>query len=201
MTAMDAIISPASLFETIFYKPYHILQALSGFLPWLILCRQSVCKPRIFNFFKALRASPETANTKVGAAGFCWGGKYAVLLSHDMPSTRIHRADTQGEQLMTLVDACYTAHPSFLNIPGDINDVTIPLSIAVGDEDMALKVELVEIAKTILEKKKSGDHEVVIYAGAKHGFAVRGDPKDPKQVDLGEKAGQQALAWFTKWLV
>jgi dienelactone hydrolase len=137
---------------------------------------------------------------KIGVAGFCWGGQYAVILAHDTPSSRVHRAGAEAGQLQPLIDCAHTAHPSFVSVPKDIEGVTLPLSIAVGDSDMVMKLDQAKTTKEILEKKKAGDHEVVIYAGAKHGFAVRGDPDDPSQVELGEQARTQALSWFSTWL-
>jgi dienelactone hydrolase len=200
MKVMDSIMAPADLFTTIFYKPYYILRALAAFIPFMITCRRSVTKPRIFNFFQALRQSPETANMKIGAAGFCWGGQHVVLLAQDTPSSRVQRAGDGSGQISSLIDAGFTGHPSSIDVPQEIESVTIPLSIAVGDVDSVMKKEQVYQTKEILEKKKAGDHEVVVYPGATHGFAVRGDPRDPAARQKQEKAEAQALSWFARWL-
>jgi dienelactone hydrolase len=199
---MDSIMKPSSWLTTIIYKPLYVIQAAYHFVPFIYTTRAAISKPIIYNFFKNLQTDPlpETTNLKIGVAGFCWGGQWAVRLAHDTPSSRVHRAGAESGQLQPLVDCSFTAHPSFLSVPDDIDGVSLPLSIAVGDVDTALKHDLVLKSKEILEKKKAGDHEVVVYPGAKHGFAVRGDPTDPKQIELGEKAEAQGLAWFTKWL-
>jgi dienelactone hydrolase len=197
---MDFINTPASWFTTIFVKPLYIARVLRNFIPFIILCRESVCKPRIVDFMRALRTAPDTANLKIGVAGFCWGGLHAVKLAHDTPSSRVHRYGSEAGELKSLVDAVFTAHPSMLSIPADVQNVTVPLSIAIGDADFVMKISEVEKAKTILEKK-GDDHEVVIYPGGKHGFAIRGDPKDLKQKELADQAEEQALSWFSKWLV
>jgi dienelactone hydrolase len=77
-----------------------------------------------------------------------------------------------------------------------------PLSIATGDVDMGIKIEMVNDIKTLLEgeSKPKGQHEVVIYPGAKHGFAVRADPKDEGQTKSGVEAMKQAVTWFGKWM-
>lgn len=87
-----------------------------------------------------------------------------------------------------------------MSVPADIEAVTVPLSVAVGNEDMAMKSPLIQQMKEILEIKKKGDHEVVILPGAKHGFAVRQDPEDQLQMEYAEKAEEQAVAWFKRWL-
>jgi dienelactone hydrolase len=199
LAIMDDLLAPSSFFHSLTVKPLLVIQCIFAFVPFVFFCRQSVSKPRVFDFFKALRTSSETANMKIGAAGFCWGGKYTVLLAQDMPSSRVHRQGTEAGQLQRLIDCGFTAHPSLLDVPEDIDGVTVPLSIAVGDVDMAMKADLVYKAKEILEKKKAGDHEVVVFPGAKHGFAIRGDPSDPKQKEFGDQAEVQAVSWFSRW--
>jgi dienelactone hydrolase len=199
----DKIKKPASWFTTLFYKPIWILQTAAIVLPWFFKNRPSVAKPRIFTFFQALRTSPPpfpTSNLKIGAAGFCWGGKYTIQLAADTPSSKVirHESQVSSPALETLVDCAFTAHPSMVSVPKDIEAVTVPLSVAVGNEDMAMSGPLIQQMKAILEKKKD-DHEVIIMPGAKHGFAVRTNPKDPLQMECADKAEVQAIDWFSRW--
>ncbi|TVY33575.1 Protein AIM2, partial [Lachnellula cervina] len=80
LTLMDKIMKPGSWLTAVVYKPAYILQTLIQTIPWFIKTRVSVAKPRVFKFVQALRTSPPpfpTDNLKIGAAGFCWGGKHA----------------------------------------------------------------------------------------------------------------------------
>lgn len=86
-------------------------------------------------------------------------------------------------------------------MPKDIDDVVVPLSVTVGDDDMYLKGPLAVQTKEILEKKKAGGHQVVILPDAKHGFAIRTDPDDHYQMECAEKAELQAIEWFKMWFV
>ncbi len=95
----------------------------------------------------------------------------------------------------------FTAHPSPMKFPDEWEKVSKPLSLAIGDVDMGIKVERVREIKAVLEKKNDGQNEVVIYEGAKHGFAVRADPADEGQTKSANEARDQALKWFGKWLV
>jgi hypothetical protein len=99
--------------------------------------RQAVTKPRIFDFFKSLRQH-EAANLPVGTAGFA-GEVDITLLCHDSEKA----SNGKG-----LVDAGFTAHPSMLVLPGDIEAVQKPLSIANRTLDIAL---------TVPEWSRSGD--------------------------------------------
>jgi dienelactone hydrolase len=169
-------------------------QALRMLVPFFIVNRQSAAQPRIFKFVAAVRTAPETAWLKVGAAGFCWGGKYTMLLAHDQPSSRV----AVGGRLQPLIECGFTAHPSLVSLPSDIERVQRPLSVAVGNEDAAMSTAGIRQMEGIL--KKGDDHEVVILEGAKHGFAVRIDPTDELQNRYAKQAEGQAIAWFSKWL-
>lgn len=85
-------------------------------------------------------------------------------------------------------------------MPADIEVVTIPLSIAIGDEDMYMKAPVVQQMKTLLEGKGK-DFEVVVMQGARHGFAQRTDTEDKLQMGYAENAEEQAIEWFSKWFV
>ena len=132
--------------------------------------------------------------TPVGAAGYCWGGYYAVRLAHD--AERLSAGEGR------LVDACFAAHPSFLTIPADAERAALPLSVSVGDVDLALPVAQAREMKDVLERKDGGQgrYELALLEGARHGFAIRGNPENEEQMRLAQVAEDQAVAWFKKWL-
>lgn len=155
--------------------------------PWLAKHREGVSEPIISGFVNAVKQVPGTE--KVGAIGFCWGGRYAIL--------QTHAPRPQGS--VGGVDAAYACHPSLLAIPGDFDDVNKPLSIAVGTKDSLLDQKSNEQIKEILDKK-SIPTEVEFYEDQIHGFALRSDwssDKDKKAMDDAEKQG---IAWFKKYL-
>jgi len=148
--------------------------------PWLAKHREAVSKPLISNFISAVRQIPGTE--KVGAIGFCWGGRYAILAAH-------------GE-----VDAAYACHPTLISIPGDFDPITKPLSLAVGTKDSQLDNDSVGKIQDIMAKKTDIPHELRIYDDQIHGFALRSDwssEKDKKAMDESEKQG---IEWFGKYL-
>ncbi|KAF4628251.1 hypothetical protein G7Y89_g9897 [Cudoniella acicularis] len=206
LTLMDQISTPSSWLTTLFYKPFWIMQTMLLAIPWKSKASIPITRPRVISFIQALRTSLppfSTDDLKIGVAGFCWGGKHTVLLAKDDPSSRVCRHESQKNHKMDqrLIDCAFTAHPSYLEVPIDINAITIPISVAVGDEDMALKAPLIRQMKEILEAKEGQNHEVHIMPGAKHGFAVRTHPEDKREMECAEKAEVQAIEWFTRWFV
>ncbi|KAJ2899637.1 Alpha/Beta hydrolase protein [Zalerion maritima] len=199
---MDGIKAPAPDWYTLLVmKPLWIWRILADFVPFGWRCRNGIAQPRIFNFFGAIRQSPSPPEfdpgkpVSVGAVGFCWGGKYAVMLAKDAPSSRVGAHG--GGSLVPLVDCAFTAHPSLLSIPSDVTDVGMPLAVGTGDGDEWMGAESTKTMTRVLEAQ-GGKHEVEIYPGAMHGFALRGDPKDPKQTEFALQAEDQAVKWFHK---
>src|ERR1700709_1567649 len=118
---MDKIMEPGSWFNAFVWKPLYVLQAMIKGIPWKYRARYSVTEPRVFSFVKALRTSPppfETNSLKIGAAGFCWGGRHTLLLAADTPSSRVYRHESQvnSSALEPLIDCAFTAHPSSVEV-------------------------------------------------------------------------------------
>ena len=86
---------------------------------------------------------------KVGAIGFCWGGRYAILQAHG-----------KKEGSVGGVDAAYACHPSLVAIPGDFDPVKKPLSLALGAKDSLLDEKSVGQIQDVMAKKTEVPHEI-----------------------------------------
>ncbi len=76
--------------------------------PWLAKHREGVSRPLIDGFVNAVRMTPGT--NKIGAIGFCWGGRYAILQAHGQDKSE-KGSDVGG------VDAAYAVrHLSELHL-------------------------------------------------------------------------------------
>jgi len=117
--------------------------------PWLVKHREAVSRPLIDGFVNTVRQIPGT--NKVGAIGFCWGGRYAILQAHG-PSK-----DGEG---VGGVDAAYACHPSLVSIPADFDPVTKPLSLALGTKDSLLDVASIGKIQDTLATKTEIPHEI-----------------------------------------
>lgn len=190
-------------------KIYHFGYLAYWLVPFLFRNGDGVVRPQILEFFRGLKSSHP--DLPVGAAGFCWGGKWTVELCHakhrSSPPVGNPQPQSAGQSGGTgepLIVCGFTAHPSRLTFPTDIEAVELPLAVAAsGKHDPQMSREQGEQTKAILEgknKKVDGvEHEFVWYEGACHGFAVRADEDDEEEAERGLQAEKQAIAWFTKW--
>ncbi|RMD44895.1 hypothetical protein DV735_g132, partial [Chaetothyriales sp. CBS 134920] len=204
LDTLQTLLTPSKTWsEAVVSKSPAVFWALVGASSALWFNWPSASFPRVRSFFEQLRAEQASqadsggggaGGLKIGVAGFCWGGKHTVTLTHKENSH--------------LIDAAFTAHPSFLSLPADMDRVRKPLAIALGSKDNLLSVEQVQHAEKALLKlanqfpdQLKGKTEVRIYEGAGHGFSSRIDRRNDKQVDQARECEAQAIAWFDRLLV
>jgi dienelactone hydrolase len=145
----------------------------------------------IKDFITALRLD-EGATLPIGVAGFCWGGKYVVNLAHGTKTP-----DGQNN----LIDAGFTAHPSLLKIPDEVEKIVLPVSFALPENDRAVKEpQIKQIQDIIASQPEAYQGEARVYYGAGHGFAVRADHTTKKVEERADEAEEQALTWFNRHL-
>jgi len=152
------------------------------FGPWMVKHREAVAKPIIDGFIDSVRKIPGTG--KVGAIGFCWGGRYAILAAHGGPGG---------------VDATVAYHPAMLSIPADVEHVSKPLSVAFGTNDSLVD----EKARNELSENFKGrdfPHEIQLYEDQIHGFALRSDWSHEKEKKAMDDAEKQGVEWLNKYL-
>lgn len=103
----------------------------------------------------------------------------------------------QADNKKPLIDAAFTAHPSNLSIPAELEKIKKPTSIAIGDQDFVMPMSQVEQTQKLWEGF-SVDNEVKVYKDACHGFAVRAEYNTKDAVRQAEEAEKQAIDWFKK---
>ncbi|RAK97234.1 dienelactone hydrolase family protein [Aspergillus ibericus CBS 121593] len=118
---------------------------------------------------------------KIGAVGYCFGGKYVV------------RYLRPGQ-----VDAGYTAHPSFVQ-EDELRAIKGPLAIAAAETDAIFPAEKRHESEVIL-KELGLPYQINLYSGVEHGFAVRGNPEKRTVQYAKESAFLQAVQWFKEHL-
>lgn len=174
---------------------YNGILIMSRFLPFALRTRNVF--PSVLAYARVVK-SELPQGTKLGAAGFCWGGLQTTKLSGE-PS------EENGTE--ALLDAHFTAHPAGLKSPVDFVEAAkrfhVPISVAVGDKDMVMSSDDVRTLQSSLGEEFSQDVsrcEVVLYENCGHGFAVRADPNKTVENEGAERATTQAVEWFKKHL-
>jgi len=119
---------------------------------------------------------------KIGLTGYCFGGRYAF------------RFISEGKG----GDAAFTAHPSLLE-DAEITAIKGPAAIAAAESDSMMNAARRSEVEAALGKT-SVPWQVSLYSGTSHGFGVRANISDPKQLAGKEEAFLQAVRWFDRHL-
>ncbi|KAM0285059.1 hypothetical protein ACHAO9_008890 [Fusarium lateritium] len=118
--------------------------------------------------------------TQIAAVGYCLGAKH--LIRHYKSGIQVG----------------FIAHPSFVE-SAELAAIIGPLSIAAAELDDLFTVEKRHESEAILSKSKQ-DFQINLFSGVHHGFAVKGDLTDERQLFAKEQAFAQAIAWFGRHL-
>ncbi|KAK5078697.1 hypothetical protein LTR51_000887 [Lithohypha guttulata] len=131
---------------------------------------------------KSIKTMREKYGVKrVGAVGYCFGGKYVV------------RFLKPGQ-----IDVGYSAHPSFVQ-EDELKGIKGPFAISAAETDHIFPTEKRHRSEEIL-KEVGQPYQINLYSGVEHGFAVRGDPEKREVQYAKESAFLQALQWFEEHL-
>ncbi|KAH7018053.1 dienelactone hydrolase [Microdochium trichocladiopsis] len=89
-------------------------------------------------------------------------------------------------------------HPAFLK-EEHFRKITKPLFLSCAEIDHTFSAEARRRAIDILQEEKKVYHHQ-LFSGVEHGFALRGDPKDPYQRWVKEQSLSAIVQWFDFWL-
>lgn len=114
----------------------------------------------------------------IGLVGYCFGAKYVIQqLTND-----------------TKVSAGAVAHPSFVSID-EVAEIKKPLLISAAETDQIFTDELRKDTEQKLKEIKAR-YQIDFFSGVSHGYACRGDPKDPVIKYAKEKTFADQVHWF-----
>ncbi|PYH41784.1 dienelactone hydrolase family protein [Aspergillus saccharolyticus JOP 1030-1] len=176
-----------------------LLAAAPSFLLWMRRHREAHCQKVCFDFLAQLRRDTPS-DRKIGMVGFCWGGKYALQAGRER-----NQIEVDGGKKVPLVDAVVALHPSHVALPGDVEDLMVPVSVGWGLEDQGVDIAQKGLMEDVHEKEKKNGRQLPeiqhkVYKPGRHGFAVRGNPEDPLERACLEESEKQVLDWFARWL-
>jgi carboxymethylenebutenolidase len=129
-------------------------------------------------------------DAQIGLVGFCFGGRVSFLVA-----TRRKLGAVVGFYGGGIVAA---RRPGFPTLIGDTSKLGSPWLGLFGDKDQGIPVEDVDQLRATLARETRQPHEVVLYAGAEHGFHC--DVRPSYHDDAAKDAWRRTLEWFAKYL-
>ncbi|KAK5168847.1 uncharacterized protein LTR77_006156 [Saxophila tyrrhenica] len=135
------------------------------------------------------------------AVGYCFGARYVLLLGSELDkeaASGLRSPDAAAEEGMVRqgaqIKAGAIAHGTQIG-KEDLEGVSVPLCIVAVKDDSLFPDHIRDEGKKALEAKKL-EHEMKVYPGVPHGFAVYGDYDDEKIKQSQEEAFKQMLDWL-----
>ncbi|KAI2638952.1 alpha/beta-hydrolase [Hypomontagnella submonticulosa] len=140
------------------------------------------------------------------AVGYCFGGRYVLLLASERTQVQTGWGGTQkptdeeaGEGANATKKGPYIkagalAHATLVS-PDDFHGLKVPVSLVCVESDPMFPDEVRETGENIMSKINL-EHEVQVYPGVPHGFAVIGDYNDANIKDAQVTAFEQMLRWL-----
>ncbi|KAI3333185.1 Alpha/Beta hydrolase protein [Ustulina deusta] len=142
------------------------------------------------------------------AVGYCFGGRYVLLLAGERPISQRSWTGAQkqpdeeageGQGLAKkgpFIKAGALAHATLVS-PEDFRGLKSPVSLVCVESDPMFPDE-VRIAGEDAMSKSNLEHEVQVYPGVPHGFAVVGDYVDSNIKEAQVIAYEQMLKWLNE---
>ncbi|KAI0144015.1 dienelactone hydrolase family protein [Hypoxylon sp. NC0597] len=139
------------------------------------------------------------------AVGYCFGGRYVLLLAGQRGRVQTGWSGSQkpadeeaGEETNTTmgpyIKAGALAHATLVS-PDDFRGLKVPVSLVCVESDPMFPDEVREAGENIMSTENV-EHEVSVYPGVPHGFAVIGDYDDANIKDAQITAFEQMLRWI-----
>ena len=142
---------------------FRLVRNVPYIIYWVWKHRTATTLPIVNRVCDALH-EPSYGIKKLAAQGFCFGGRYSILLA-----------------VAGRVDAFLAVHPSTPE-PADLERIQRPGCFILAVNDFAFPPGKVAAARAQLEAKTRSvglRFEWKEYAGVNHGFAIRGNERDP----------------------
>ena len=130
--------------------------------------------------------------------GYCFGAKYILLLvgaQSDLITSAPKDEEQGGLMKEPVLRAGAVAHGTMVT-KEDLEGVKAPVYIAAVENDpLFSEEEVLTPGRRAMEVNKV-EHEIQVFSGVPHGFAVLGDYDDPKIKQSQTQAFGQMLGWI-----
>ena len=135
----------------------------------------------------------------VYAVGYCFGGKYVCLLGSELQDTVAHGQALKDEEAgvvksRPLIKCGALAHGTLVT-KEDLEAIKVPITMACVENDQLFPDDVRTAGQTFLVENNI-EHEIKVYSGVPHGFAVVGEYADPKIQVAQSSAFEQMVGWL-----
>ncbi|KAF7532629.1 hypothetical protein G7Z17_g13612 [Cylindrodendrum hubeiense] len=127
------------------------------------------------------------------AVGYCVGARFVLLLAKKTQAAG-EDEESGGVKTGPFIKAGALAHAASV-VPDDFLNLSVPLSLVCVEND-PLFPDSVRMAGEDSMSLASLEHEVSVYPGVPHGFAVVGEYQDNSIKDAQATAYEQMLQWI-----
>lgn len=131
------------------------------------------------------------------AIGYCVGGRFVLLLGkEEEPSKEEGAADEESVRVKKgpYIKAGAVAHAASVS-PDDFHGIAVPMSLVCVEDDPLFPDEVRTGGEDVMSKANL-EHEVSVYPGVPHGFAVVGEYEQQSIQDAQITAYEQMLKWL-----
>ncbi|PKS07610.1 hypothetical protein jhhlp_006216, partial [Lomentospora prolificans] len=130
------------------------------------------------------------------AVGYCIGGRYVLLLGNEkqLPASQSPNEEAGEVRTGPLIKAGALAHGASVT-PDDFVGLKVPVSLACVENDPLFPDEVRTKGEDAMESANL-EHEVRVYPGVPHGFAVVGQYEDNSIKEAQATAYDQMLNWI-----
>lgn len=170
---------------------------------WLARHTPEKVLPRLHRVLTSIKEEYADAYANGGgiyAAGYCFGAKYVLLLGSELHQdvAQGQRApETQAEEGMVregpMIKCGAIAHGILSK--ADLDGVKVPTSVVAVEGDPLFPDEVRDAGKKDMEERGL-EHELQVYPGVPHGFAVLGNYEDQGIAQAQKEAYTQMLGWL-----
>ncbi|KAK4164807.1 protein AIM2 [Cladorrhinum sp. PSN259] len=167
---------------------------------WLARHTEQKVLPIIKKVLEAAKdefADAVTSGGGVYAVGYCFGGRYVLLLGQEKEVQGGGSGDEEANKPKTegpLIKAGALAHATLVSTQ-DFVGLKVPISVVSVESDPMFPDE-VRMAGEDVMRETGVEHEVQVYPGVPHGFAVVGEYEDSNIKIAQATAHDQMLKWL-----
>ncbi|KAI0472558.1 dienelactone hydrolase [Xylariaceae sp. FL0804] len=207
-TIPDSEIQSASLLETFKLKAAETAKSFMIDM-WLARHTEDKVMPILEKVLSACEGEFADAVGNGGgiyAVGYCFGGRYVLLLAKEHTSSQAgwsgakkpadeEAGEGQGPSKKgPYIKAGALAHATLVS-HDDFSNLKVPVSLVCVEQDPMFPDSVREAGEDVMSKDNV-EHEVQVYPGVPHGFAVIGDYNDTNIQSAQKTAHEQMLKWI-----